>query len=81
MWYVYLVQSERTGALYCGATTDLDRRLAQHNAGAGAKWTRAFRPVRLVWSERVGTKSEALRREAEVKRLSRRARLALAGLR
>ena len=56
------------GSLYCGYTTDLDARVATHNAGKGAAYTRSRRPVVLVWSEAFATLSEALRREAEIKR-------------
>ena len=65
------------GTLYCGWTNDLEKRLAAHKRGAGAKYTRARLPVRLVWHEAFETKSEAMRREAAVKRLTRKEKEAL----
>ena len=76
-WTVYLLRC-RDGTLYCGATTDLARRVATHNAGKGAKYTARRRPVRLVWSEPCADRSAALRREHAVKALTRREKLALA---
>jgi len=75
-WTVYVLRC-RDGSLYTGATTDLDRRLAAHRAGRGAAYTRSRRPLRLVFTERVPDRSAALRREAAIKRLPRRAKLAL----
>ena len=65
------------GTLYTGCTNDLSRRLAAHNAGKGAKYTRSRRPVELVYREEVPDKSAALRREAAIKGLSRGEKLAL----
>lgn len=79
-WRVYLLQCG-DGTLYAGVTTDLERRVREHGAGTGAKYTRARLPVRLVWSVRATTRSAALKREAAVKRLSRPQKLALVGLR
>ena len=61
-------------SLYTGITTDLVRRVDEHNGrhSGGARYTRARRPVTLVWSERCNSRSEAQRREAAVRRLSRR---------
>jgi len=59
------------GTLYTGVTTDLDRRVQQHNDGTGARYTRARRPVRLVFSEPCGGRGDALRRELAIKALSR----------
>lgn len=79
-WHVYLLQCG-DGTLYAGVTTDLDRRVREHAAGTGAKYTRARLPVRLVWSARAASRSAAQKREAAVKKLSRREKFALAGLR
>ena len=76
MNYTYIVRCA-DGTLYTGWTTDLDRRVAAHNAGVGAKYTRQRRPVELVHSEAFPTKEEALRREAQIKRLTRAEKLAL----
>ena len=59
-WWVYLLRCG-DGTLYTGITDDLDRRLAAHNAGRGAKYTRSRRPVTLVWREEQPDKSVALR--------------------
>ncbi|HEX8434990.1 GIY-YIG nuclease family protein [Archangium sp.] len=67
----------RDGTLYTGATNDLERRLATHNRGKGAAYTRARLPVTLVWSESAADRGAALRREAALKRLSRAEKLRL----
>lgn len=61
------------GSLYCGITTDLCRRLAEHNgeSGVGARYTRSRRPVELVYRECWASRVEAARREAAIKRLHR----------
>ena len=74
--YTYLLQCA-DGTLYCGWTNDLDRRLAAHNAGTAAKYTRTRRPVTLVYYERFATKQEAMSREFHIKQLRRREKLRL----
>jgi putative endonuclease len=74
--FVYLVRC-RDGSLYCGWTVDLAAREAAHNRGTGAAYTRSRRPVRLVWWEEHADRSAAMSREARIKRLDRRAKLAL----
>jgi len=59
------------GSLYTGWTTDPARRLRDHNAGRGSRYTRARRPVRLVHLEELGDRASAMKREREIKRLSR----------
>ena len=59
------------GSYYTGWTTDPERRLRVHNAGNGGKYTRSRLPVRLVHLEAFETKSEAMRREAQIKQLTR----------
>ena len=76
MYYVYLLRCA-DGTLYTGFTNDLARRLAAHNAGRGAKYTRGRRPVELVYWESFSNKSSALRRECAIKRLSRAEKLSL----
>lgn len=71
----------RDGTLYTGATNNLERRLATHGRGRGAAYTRARLPVTLVWSEPVGDRGAALRREAAIKRLSRGDKLLLVAAR
>lgn len=77
-WSVYLVRCA-DGSLYTGITTDVERRVAQHNGDrpGGARYTRARRPVELAHREDGLDRSTAARREAELKRASRREKLAL----
>jgi putative endonuclease len=76
-WTVYLARCG-DGTLYTGITTDPHRRLAEHNAGMGAAYTRSRLPVALVYWEVVLDRSSALRREHAIKRLTRAAKEALA---
>lgn len=76
MNYTYIVECS-DGSLYTGWTNDLEHRISQHNAGAGAKYTRSRLPVRLVYYETFGTKQEAMSREWHLKQLSRKDKLAL----
>ena len=71
-WYVYLAECS-DGTLYTGITTDLKRRINQHNGilQGGARYTAARRPVELTWSEEVDSRSCAQKREFQVRRLSR----------
>lgn len=69
-WWVYILLCA-DGTLYTGMTDDIPRRLRAHNTGRGAKYTRGRRPVLLVYRERCASRSQALRREAALKRLSR----------
>lgn len=77
MTYVYMVECA-DGTYYTGWTVDVERRVKAHNAGRGAKYTRARRPVRLIYVEEHETKAEALRREAALKKLPRREKESLA---
>lgn len=76
MNYTYLLRCA-DGTLYCGWTKDLEKRLAAHNAGLGAKYTKPRRPVELVYYEEHETKEEAMRREFRIKRMSRTEKLHL----
>ena len=68
-WYVYLVRCADK-SLYCGVSTDVDKRVNAHNfSKKGAKYTRSRRPVELVWLKRIGTKSEALKEEYKIKKM------------
>lgn len=73
---VYLLRC-RDGSLYTGITNDLARRLAAHRAGKGSAYTRSRRPLRLAYRETAPDRGAALRREAAIKRLPRRQKLAL----
>ena len=70
MWYLYILRCG-DGTLYTGITTDIQRRLDAHRRGKGAKYTRGRGPLELIYQEECGAHSEALKREAVVKRLSR----------
>ena len=72
-WWVYVVRCA-DGTLYTGTTTDPARRVAQHNAGTGARYTRSRLPVVLVYQARAASQSAALVREAAIKKLSRQAK-------
>ncbi|MGM9536921.1 MAG: GIY-YIG nuclease family protein [Candidatus Onthomonas sp.] len=75
-YYVYILQCG-DGTYYTGSTTDLERRLAAHTEGRGAKYTRGRGPLRLVYREELESWSAALRREAAIKKLSRAEKTAL----
>jgi putative endonuclease len=75
-WTVYIVRCA-DGSLYTGVAVDVDARVATHNAGKGAKYTRGRRPVKLVYREPAGSRSAALKREAAIKRLPTAAKRAL----
>ena len=68
-WSVYVVECV-DGTLYTGITTDIGRRVQQHNDGVAARYTRSRRPVHLVYTESVTDRGTALRREAAIKRFS-----------
>ena len=70
MNYVYLLRCA-DNTLYCGWTTDLEKRLRIHNSGQGAKYTRSRLPVQLVYHEEYVDRHEALSREWHIKRMSR----------
>ena len=67
-WHVYILRCVDS-SLYTGVTTRVAERVAAHNAGLGAKYTRSRLPVELVYEECVGDRGEALSREAQIKRL------------
>jgi putative endonuclease len=69
-WFVYIVECA-DGTLYTGITTDIERRLREHDQGSGARYTRGRGPVRLRYSEPRANRSEATRREREIKALPR----------
>lgn len=76
MNYVYILECA-DGTLYTGWTTCPERRVKAHNSGKGAKYTRSRRPVKLVYTETCQNQSDALRREYEIKQLSRAQKLLL----
>jgi putative endonuclease len=70
MWFVYILECA-DGSLYTGITTDVNKRILTHNKGKGAKYTRGRRPVAILASFPVETKSMALKEEYRIKRLNR----------
>jgi putative endonuclease len=68
--HVYVIECS-DGSLYTGYTTDVQRRVSEHDAGDGAKYTRGRTPVELVYTESFDSKSAAMAREYEIKQLSR----------
>lgn len=76
MNYTYIVRC-RDKTLYTGWTTNLDKRIHDHNRGKGARYTRSRRPVELVYYEEYETKKEAMQREYAIKQLSRQKKLSL----
>lgn len=75
-WFVYVLRC-RDGSLYTGISTDVDKRVAAHNAGKGARYTRPRRPVVVVHLERKRSRSTALKREAAIKSLSRAKKMSM----
>ena len=76
LWYVYILRCG-DGTLYTGITDDVQRRLSAHRAGKGAKYTRGRGPLELVYTQQWEDKGSALRREAEIKKLTRQEKLQL----
>jgi len=73
MPFLYILRC-RDGSLYTGIAKDVERRLAQHQAGRASRYTRSRLPVELAWRCEIGTWSEALREERRIKALPRRAK-------
>lgn len=79
LWTIYILRCG-DDSLYTGVTTDIARRLSEHNSPAkGAKYTRSRQPVQLVYTEQVSSRPEACRREGQIKKMRRAAKLALIG--
>lgn len=74
--FVYLLRCD-DGTLYCGWSTDPQRRLTQHQAGTASRYTKTRRPVALVWTRECADRSDAMRQEARIKRLTRAEKRAL----
>lgn len=75
-YYVYIVKCSDS-SLYCGYTNDIEKRIKTHNDGLGAKYTKSRLPVSLVYLEEAETKSDALKREAAIKKLTKKQKLVL----
>ena len=76
MYFVYLLECA-DGSLYTGITTDVSRRLSEHKAGKGGHYTSAKKVAKLLYTEESKDRSSALKREAEIKKFSRKHKLAL----
>ena len=76
-WVLYILEC-CDGTLYTGISNDVERRLSEHQNGRGAKYTRGRRPVKLVYFEEYVDRSDASKREMEIKRMSRATKLLLA---
>ncbi len=76
MWYLYILRC-KDGSLYTGITTDVEKRLEAHRAGKGAKYTRGRGPLELVYKEECGDHSDSLKRELEIKAMTREEKLKL----
>ena len=79
-WFVYILRCG-DGSLYTGITKEVKRRCKQHNDGTASRYTRSRRPTKLLWQEAQPSRSSALEREAAIKAMTRRAKLALVRLR
>lgn len=77
-WWVYLLRCG-DGTLYCGIAMDVEARLEAHRQGRGAKYTKGRGPLELIHAEACADKPAALRRERAIKRMDRKAKLALPG--
>ena len=77
-WFVYILRCG-DGTLYTGITDDVEKRLAAHRAGRGAKYTRGRGPLELVYTEELPDRSAASKREYEIKQLTRQEKLDLIG--
>ncbi len=77
-WWVYIIETQK-GLLYTGCTTDVERRFGEHQAGGhkAAKFLKGKGPLKLLYQERVVSKSSALKREIEIKKMSRDRKLKL----
>jgi putative endonuclease len=76
VWYVYIIMCA-DGTLYTGSTTDISRRVNEHNRKKGAAYTKARLPVKLVYKETHPNRSHAQKREAQIKLWNRKKKLAL----
>ena len=71
MHFIYVLECQ-DGSFYTGYTVDIERRLKEHNRGDGAKYTRGKTPVKLIYSEAFDSRSQAMKREYEIKQMTRK---------
>jgi len=70
MWSIYILLCE-DGSFYTGSTNNVEKRLKNHLKGVGARYTKSHKPVKLIYRENFQTRSEALKREIEIKKLTK----------
>lgn len=75
-YYTYILLTEQN-TLYCGYTDDIEKRFKAHVEGKGAKYTRSHKPIKILYQKEFATKSEAMKEEARIKKLSRNEKLKL----
>lgn len=78
-FYTYILLTE-SNTLYCGYTNDLEKRFELHKKGTAAKYTRVHKPVRIVYTKEFETKSEAMKEECKIKKLTRKQKELLIGI-
>lgn len=78
MYYVYLLECSNN-SIYTGIAIDVKKRFEEHLSGKGAKYTRANKPVKILYTEKCSDKSTAMKREMQIKKLSKLEKLALIG--
>lgn len=76
MYFVYIIKC-KDGTMYTGITTDVKRRFLEHNSGKGGNYTKSRGVIKLLYTEKARDRSVASRREAQIKKLSRREKLGL----
>lgn len=79
MWYVYILLC-KDKSLYTGVTNNLQKRFLEHKSGKGGRYTRSHKPIKIIYQEKLPTHSRALKREAEIKSLSREKKIRILGL-
>lgn len=79
MYFIYILLCG-DGSFYTGSTNDVEKRFEDHVEGRGARYTKSHKPVRIIYQEEFSTKSEALKREAEIKRMSKMDKIELVNL-
>ena len=79
MWFIYIILCD-DNSLYTGSTNDLSKRFEAHITGKGSKYTRSHKPQRIIHTETYNTKSDALKREAQIKNWSRQEKITILNL-
>lgn len=79
MWFVYVLLCQ-DGSLYTGASNNLEKRFLDHQNGKGGHYTRSHKPIKLIYSQQLPTKSDALKRESQIKSWSKVKKITILGL-